>query len=716
MVGKNRLQPAPEKARSKLAAAKHRVSEDAALASGVASSALQLQATAGNRAVQRLVQREVEDEQGSPDLFNVPGVTLPAPGGGRSLPDELRSDMEQSFDQSFDDVRVHEDSSPDSVGALAYTQGSDIHFSPGQYKPDSESGRAIVGHELTHVVQQRAGRVASPKGSGAPVNADPSLEEEADRLGASAARGGFVSASGTGSGVQRAVKPVQRNGGDPPGGDGGGQQIDPDKFKSLMTFWKAKDAGTATQTEVAVATPEVAAYVASPAPTESLTPTAEEQSGMDSAIKAAEKDPEGVMEDAGISQTEVQSAETEQQEKISAEVKPPSPSAGPTESTTSDAPELAEPAKPSGGAKLKDADAETQQDVKKQLDPTMLMAGQLLGMLSQTATMLETGATAEQVKNFEPEEVVEVVAHEEEERAEERIETGMEQVGLVVAGGEGYGEVGPGGAVAQGATVVGAASTLWSVYKSVKDGLETLKDDSLDMQMRVDAVAQITAAVGDVGSVTASLTELIGEWAGRSKAFQDAAGNWGAAFGIVTGGIAMVRSGVSGGLAHHRIKKLKAIKERRGEESGEQSEQIAEAAGEAIDTNKARRTNAVVNFTKGGVTLAAGILALAGAGPVGWGIAAGVGLVSALWAGYKWWKRKNQDPNIRKEELFKQLQVAKLIAKGIRITDADIAADSRLEQVREDYRQIALKLGAPKKKVMNGSISAKNLAKLMSRH
>ena len=60
----------------------------------------------------------------------------------------------------FSDVRIHANSAKaPAVGAVAYTQGSDIHFAPGSYSPNSNSGRSLLGHELTHVVQQAQGRV-----------------------------------------------------------------------------------------------------------------------------------------------------------------------------------------------------------------------------------------------------------------------------------------------------------------------------------------------------------------------------------------------------------------------------------------------------------------------------------------------------------------------------------------------------------------------------
>lgn len=105
------------------------------------------------------------------------------------IPDNVRQRMETSFGTDFSSVRVHPDSSqaPD-VGALAYTQGTDIHFAPGQFKPDTSAGQQLLGHELTHVIQQSEGRVQpTTEIGGMAVNDDVSLEHEADVLGAKAA-------------------------------------------------------------------------------------------------------------------------------------------------------------------------------------------------------------------------------------------------------------------------------------------------------------------------------------------------------------------------------------------------------------------------------------------------------------------------------------------------------------------------------------------------
>jgi hypothetical protein len=107
--------------------------------------------------------------------------------GGQPLPPNVRQKMESFFGASFADVRVHVGPQAAAIGALAFTQGSHIHFAPGQYNPASPQGQQVLGHELAHVVQQRAGRVRNPFGSGVAVVQDRHLESEADQMGVRAA-------------------------------------------------------------------------------------------------------------------------------------------------------------------------------------------------------------------------------------------------------------------------------------------------------------------------------------------------------------------------------------------------------------------------------------------------------------------------------------------------------------------------------------------------
>jgi hypothetical protein len=77
---------------------------------------------------------------------------------GRPLDPVLKQDMEQRFGYDFSRVRVHTgtaaEQSAQEVNAKAYTVGHNIVFGDGQFAPGSHTGRHLLAHELTHVVQQ----------------------------------------------------------------------------------------------------------------------------------------------------------------------------------------------------------------------------------------------------------------------------------------------------------------------------------------------------------------------------------------------------------------------------------------------------------------------------------------------------------------------------------------------------------------------------------
>ena len=109
----------------------------------------------------------------------------------------------------FGDVRIHQGPEAKEMGAVAFTQGTDVHFAPGAYDPHSQSGKELLGHELAHVVQQRAGRVAVPQGKESPINSDAGLEGEADAAGAKVAAGKSAPIAGAASKSSAAGGPVQ---------------------------------------------------------------------------------------------------------------------------------------------------------------------------------------------------------------------------------------------------------------------------------------------------------------------------------------------------------------------------------------------------------------------------------------------------------------------------------------------------------------------------
>ncbi len=122
-----------------------------------------LQRIVGNRAIGRAV-----DPVGTTDA---PATALPA---------TLRDGVFALSGVDLERVRVHSNSMwPERVDALAYADGDDIYLAPGADRH--------LAHEAWHVVQQRQGRVwANAQVDGVEINDDPTLEAEADLMGARA--------------------------------------------------------------------------------------------------------------------------------------------------------------------------------------------------------------------------------------------------------------------------------------------------------------------------------------------------------------------------------------------------------------------------------------------------------------------------------------------------------------------------------------------------
>jgi hypothetical protein len=78
-------------------------------------------------------------------------------GQGEPIADDARSAMETRFGERFGAVRIHSNSEAHSLSerlqAEAFTVGNDIFFASGKYNPSSTAGRALLAHELTHVLQ-----------------------------------------------------------------------------------------------------------------------------------------------------------------------------------------------------------------------------------------------------------------------------------------------------------------------------------------------------------------------------------------------------------------------------------------------------------------------------------------------------------------------------------------------------------------------------------
>jgi len=127
------------------------------------------------RAMDRSLERQAEEatQAALRGQVNVARILTPAPAAtaelpasiGRPLPAELRAEAERAFGADLGAVRLHTDAAAAHAAAAqdarAFTAGRSVFFAEGQYAPGTDAGRALVFHELAHVLQQ-TGRRLSP--------------------------------------------------------------------------------------------------------------------------------------------------------------------------------------------------------------------------------------------------------------------------------------------------------------------------------------------------------------------------------------------------------------------------------------------------------------------------------------------------------------------------------------------------------------------------
>jgi uncharacterized protein DUF4157 len=166
-----------------------------------------------------------EHEAGEPDgVFRSAHVGAPvaslhsaqevAKTPGHALPGALARMLGTTLGHDFSHVRVHHDTlaaaSAAHYASDAYTYGSHVVFGAGQYQPDSPSGRQLLVHELTHVVQARNGGGGGSAGVSAPTDAS---EQEATRI---ADTHGWAGGTSVGATPSAAVQRQARTGGQSP--------------------------------------------------------------------------------------------------------------------------------------------------------------------------------------------------------------------------------------------------------------------------------------------------------------------------------------------------------------------------------------------------------------------------------------------------------------------------------------------------------------------
>ena len=107
--------------------------------------------------------------------------TLTAPG--RSLPADVRTDMEARLGHDFRATRIHDDAqaqeSAREISARAYTSGRHIVFGAGQYQTGTTEGRQLLAHELVHVIQQSGSQTGNPAAGVSPISGSANTVQRA---------------------------------------------------------------------------------------------------------------------------------------------------------------------------------------------------------------------------------------------------------------------------------------------------------------------------------------------------------------------------------------------------------------------------------------------------------------------------------------------------------------------------------------------------------
>ena len=133
------------------------------------------------------VARRADVEPRRTGLPSVVDEVLRTPG--EPLDAATRAWIEPRLGHDFASVRIHADAraadAAARLGAAAYTVGSDVVFGAGEHQPARPRGRALLAHELAHVVQQEPAGIAS--GVPLAINATGDASERAADRAAHAA-------------------------------------------------------------------------------------------------------------------------------------------------------------------------------------------------------------------------------------------------------------------------------------------------------------------------------------------------------------------------------------------------------------------------------------------------------------------------------------------------------------------------------------------------
>jgi hypothetical protein len=146
-----------------------------------------LQKTAGNHAVQRIMQSRLQNNKGPAEL-----ILRARSDPWSKIDDSVRNPIEQASGVDLGTVKVHSgpasSAAAESIGARAYTTGSNIYLGADASVGNEQEKRRTLAHEAVHTIQQ-GGSSAIHRTKLDVSNPSDTSEIEADRISESIIHG-----------------------------------------------------------------------------------------------------------------------------------------------------------------------------------------------------------------------------------------------------------------------------------------------------------------------------------------------------------------------------------------------------------------------------------------------------------------------------------------------------------------------------------------------
>lgn len=118
----------------------------------------EIQAKEGEKKLQMNATSDVAQS----DISSLESKLNGSKSGGIPLSGNIKNEMESGFGADFSNIRIHNNSDAvqmnQQLGSQAFATGNNIYFNEGRYNPNSQGGKHLLAHELTHTIQQGASK------------------------------------------------------------------------------------------------------------------------------------------------------------------------------------------------------------------------------------------------------------------------------------------------------------------------------------------------------------------------------------------------------------------------------------------------------------------------------------------------------------------------------------------------------------------------------